>query len=82
MENYLLTFDPDKELTYTAVLHELAKLEAVCILRGVWQLRYSNTDATKLLAYFQRLIGKKDPLLIVKISDWSGANLAADLENG
>lgn len=77
MENYLITFDPDKEPSYAAVLHELVKLEAICILPGIWHLRYSNTDAAKLLSYFQRLIGKKDPLLIVRVSDWAGLNLVA-----
>jgi hypothetical protein len=75
MALYFLTYDLRQTKDYQTLYDELAKYNAVRVLKSTWCFYRFNTDPKGLRDYFKQFIDSDDGLLIDESSNWATVNV-------
>ena len=74
MPLFFLSYDLRKQRDYQTLYDELAKFNAVKILKSMWCFNRYDINAAGLRDYFKQFIDSDDGLTVSRISDWATIN--------
>jgi hypothetical protein len=71
MALYFLDYDLRKAKNYQLLYEELARFNAVRVLKSQWCFHRFNTTVKNLRDHFKQFIDNDDGLSIAEVSDWA-----------
>ena len=74
MALYFLSYDLNNNKNYPALYEELARFNAVRILKSHWCFKRVNTSAGGLRDHFKKFVDADDGLSVSEVVDWATFN--------
>jgi hypothetical protein len=77
MALYFLDYDLRNVRNYQALYDELARFNAVRVLKSTWCFSRVNTSASNLRDHFKQFIDADDGICVMDVSEWATSNVIA-----